>query len=93
MWKWFIFNAVLFYGTVVAADELYRRKMTDPHLSLLMMALLFAALHHFLARYVTTIEFFNYMPDSRPVPPCPPGSERGGKNGMDCKSVGDKYGL
>ena len=38
-------------------------------------------------------EYFDYMPDSRPVPPCPPGSERGDKNGMDCKSIGDKHGI
>ena len=38
-------------------------------------------------------EYFNNMPDSRPVPPCPPGSERGDKNGMDCKSIGDKHGI
>jgi hypothetical protein len=38
-------------------------------------------------------EYFDYMPDSRVVPPCPPGSERGDKNGMDCKSMGDKHGI
>jgi len=32
------------------------------------------------------------MPDSRPPAPCPPGSERG-KNGLDCKSFGDRYGF
>ena len=42
---------------------------------------------------VLTKEYFNYMPDSRPLPPCPPGSERGDKNGMDCKSMGDRHGL
>ena len=34
----------------------------------------------------------NFGPDSRRIPPCPGGSERG-RNGMDCKSMGDRYGL
>jgi len=34
----------------------------------------------------------HFMPDSRPIPPCPLGSERG-RNGKDCKSQGDLYGL
>jgi hypothetical protein len=34
----------------------------------------------------------NFTQDSRVVPPCPAGTERG-KNGLDCKSMGDLYGL
>ena len=34
----------------------------------------------------------HFLPDSRPIPPCPLGSERG-RNGKDCKSQGDLYGL
>ena len=32
------------------------------------------------------------MPDSKRVPACPGGSERG-SNGLDCKSKGDRYGM
>jgi hypothetical protein len=33
-----------------------------------------------------------FLPNSKEVPKCPAGSERG-KNGLDCKSMGDLYGL
>lgn len=32
------------------------------------------------------------MPDSKVLPACPGGSERG-SNGLDCKSKGDRYGM
>jgi hypothetical protein len=32
------------------------------------------------------------MPDSKVLPRCPRGSERG-SNGLDCKSMGDLYGM
>jgi len=85
MWKSLVFNAVLFW----AVAYLGKKNNVD----CLLLAVIFAVLHHFLGKMMTQYEFFNYMPDSRPVPPCPPGSERGGKNGMDCKSMGEKYGL
>jgi len=85
MWKWFLFNAALFFTVAYLGDK--------NKVNCFLLALAFAGLHHVLYGVVNRYEFFSYMPDTRPVPPCPPGSERGGKNGMDCKSVGDKYGL
>jgi len=34
----------------------------------------------------------HFAPDSRVIPPCPGGTERG-RNGLDCKSMGDLYGM
>jgi hypothetical protein len=34
----------------------------------------------------------HFAPDSRVLPPCPLGTERG-RNGLDCKSKGDLYGM
>jgi hypothetical protein len=34
----------------------------------------------------------NFLPNSKIIPDCPGNSERG-KNGLDCKSKGDRYGL
>ena len=83
MWV-FVFDAVLFYavtylGTMYSVNPIF-------------LALIFATLHHLLGRIVERYEYFNYMPDTRPIPPCPRGMERG-SNGMDCKSKGDRYGM
>jgi hypothetical protein len=92
MWKSFLLNAALFVVATFGALELNKTKLLATPYVVVGGALLFAALHMVLGKWINS-EHFNYMPDSRPIPPCPPGSERGGKNGMDCKSKGDRYGL
>jgi hypothetical protein len=53
--------------------------------TVLLLVLAFTVLSYFARDYFS-------MPDSKVVPPCPGGSERG-SNGLDCKSKGDRYGL
>ena len=85
MWKLVVFNAALFWSVVY----LGQKNSVNPFV----LAAIFAVLHYFLGKMLSEYEHFQYMPDTRPIPPCPPGSERGDKNGMDCKSQGDKYGI
>ena len=33
----------------------------------------------------------HFLPNSKSVPPCPPGTSRG-KNGLDCRVMGDNMG-
>ena len=83
MWKWFLFNAALFWTVSFVG-----KKYSVPCWAL---ALGFALAHHLLSGYVRNLEFFS-LPDTRPIPECPGSGERG-RNGMDCKSKGDRYGL
>jgi len=98
---WFGFNAVLFLVFLSMAPSLavFTSKVLKVNLAnsiyggILLAAFLFVLVHHLLGPFMKKyIEGFE-MPDSRPIPPCPLGSERGGKNGMDCKSKGDLYGM
>jgi len=57
----------------------------------LVLAVVFAFLHHILTTVVDRFEYFSY-PDSRPIPDCPRGMDRA-RNGMDCKSKGDIHGM
>jgi len=79
----FIFNALLFWAVSYLGDK--------NKIDCMLLALIFAGLHHVLHGYASRLEFFS-MPDTRPIPPCPTGTERGA-NGMDCKSPGDRYGM
>jgi hypothetical protein len=84
MFKWFVFNALLF-GVVSYLGH-------ENKVQCVLLSVIFAILHHVLGSYVRTIEGFSYMPDTRPIPDCPKGMDRG-RNGMDCKSKGDMHGL
>jgi len=84
MWKEFLFNAVLFW----VVSYIGRKN----NVSCFILAVVFAGLHHVLKKHVFQYEFFDYMPDSRVIPKCLVGTERG-RNGMDCKSQGDIHGL
>ena len=81
MWKWALFNAALFYVVSYLG--------TNNHVSALALAVIFAAIHHFLGKQL--IEGFDYMPDSRKTT-CAKGSVPAG-NGLDCKLPTDRYGL
>jgi hypothetical protein len=83
MLKLFLFNAGLF----CLVSYLGYKNDVD----CLVLAVIFAVLHHYLRSVVDRLEFFT-LPDSRPIPDCPRGMERA-KNGMDCKSKGDLHGM
>ena len=84
MLKQFVFNAVLFWVVSYLGQK--------NNVSCLVLAVVFAGLHHVFTKHVQ-YEFFNYMPDTRPIPPCPPGAVPGDKNGMDCKLKSDIHGI
>lgn len=81
MWKWALFNAALFYVVSYLG--------TKNHVHALLLAVIFAAIHHFLGKQL--IEGFDYMPDSHKTT-CAKGSVPAG-NGLDCKLPTDRYGL
>jgi hypothetical protein len=84
MWKWAVFNGVLFY--------LVSYLGTKNHVHAALLALIFAVLHHLLSNQARRmIEGFQYMPDSRDTT-CAKGSVPAG-NGLDCKLPTDRYGL
>ena len=84
MWKSLLFNFALFYGVTYLGEK--------NSISPIALAVLFAVLHHVLGRFLRITEGFDYMPNSKTIPPCPPNSERA-HNGADCKAKGDRYGL
>ena len=76
MWKWTVFNAVLFYVVSYLG--------TKNHLDAAALAVIFGVVHTFLGKQAKRmIEGFQYMPDSR-VTTCANGSVPAG-NGLDCK--------
>uniref|UniRef100_A0A6C0JK01 Uncharacterized protein n=1 Tax=viral metagenome TaxID=1070528 RepID=A0A6C0JK01_9ZZZZ len=81
MWKWAVFNAALFYIVSYLG--------TKNHIHALLLALIFAVLHHFFGKQL--IEGFTSLPDSRKTS-CAKGSVPAG-NGLDCKLPTDIYGL
>jgi len=82
MWKWLLFNTALFW--------LVSYLGTKNHVHAVLLAVIFAVVHHFLRRQLMR-EGFNYMPDSRKTT-CAPGSVPA-DNGLDCKLPTDRYGL
>jgi hypothetical protein len=84
MWKWALFNGALFW-LVSAVGDIYR-------ISPLLLAVIFAVLHHLLGKQVMRLtEGFDYMPDSHKTT-CAKGSVPAA-NGLDCKLPTDRYGL
>ena len=84
MWKSTLFNVVLFFAVTYIGVQ---NDVTP-----LVLALVFAGLHHVLSRMVLTEGFENgWKPDSRNSE-CPEGSVRA-RNGLDCVLPTDIYGL
>jgi hypothetical protein len=82
MWKWAVFNAVLFYVVSYLG--------TKNHVHAAALAVIFAVVHHFLGKQM--IEGFEgYMPDSHKTT-CAKGSVPAA-NGLDCRIPTDIYGL
>lgn len=84
MWKWAVFNGVLFYIVSYLG--------TKNHVDAAALAVIFGVVHTLLGkRAKRMIEGFQYMPDSRDTT-CAKGSVPAG-NGLDCKLPTDRYGL
>ena len=81
MLKWLVFNTALFW--------LVSYLGTKNHVHALLLAVIFAVVHHFLGKQL--IEGFDYMPDSHKTT-CAKGSVPAA-NGLDCKLPTDRYGL
>jgi hypothetical protein len=85
MWKWIIFNAVLFY--VLSPGVLVRLPPKASHTTVLVThAIVFAIVHKLLSGFVKQLEFFD-MPDTKTPAECPAGTKRSA-NGMDCEMPG-----
>lgn len=82
MLKWLVFNTALFWVVTYLG--------TKNHIHALLLAVIFAVIHHFLGKHLMR-EGFNYMPDSRKTT-CAKGSVPAA-NGLDCKLPSDRYGL
>jgi hypothetical protein len=85
MWKWAVFNGLLFWIVSYLG--------TKNHIHAVTLAVIFGVVHYVLGKHLRPmIEGFDYMPNTKEVPPCPVGMDRAA-NGLDCKSKGDRYGL
>lgn len=84
MWKRALADVVLF--CVVS----YLGMKND--VPLLLRAVIFAGLHSLMVHCMKRYEYFDYMPNSKELSPCPPNSERA-ENGLDCKLKSDIYGI
>jgi hypothetical protein len=85
MWKSLVFNAALFWVVAYLGDK--------NKVDCVVLALVFAGLHHVLYSFVNR-EFMNdFMPDTTSPAPCPKGTVSGDHHPMDCKIPSDKYGM
>jgi len=82
MWKSLVFNGALFWVVCYLG--------TKNNVNSLLLALIFAVLHHVLRKQLL-VERFDYMPDSHKTT-CAKGSVPAA-NGLDCKLPSDRYGL
>ena len=79
MWKWYLFNAALFF--VLVPGVLTRIPPAgDKFTVALVHAVLFALLHYFFGKYVKTLEFF--LPNTKVDGNCPAGASA---DGIECR--------
>lgn len=78
MYKWMIFNAVLFFLCVPGVVVTLPPRGSCLHVALT-HALVFAIAHAVLYQYVNTLEFFEVGPNTNVPAVCPPGAKHDSK--------------